>query len=109
MTTMVRPAKTAKSLAKRHDAALRALRNEIDRLDAEMLRLMTRRARLALQVGQVKKRDGRRVFDPERERRVLQRMAGANHGPLSATAIERIYREIIRQHRRLAQLAIIKR
>ncbi len=107
MTTMARATKTAKR-ATNHDAALRALRNEIDRIDTEMLRLLTRRAKLALQVGQVKKRDGRRVFDPERERRVLQHMIDANRGPLSATAIERIYREIIRQHRRLAQLAIIK-
>ena len=84
---------------------LERLRKRIDAIDDRLLRLLSRRAVLALQVGQVKKRDGKRVFDPERERLVLQRVAKANGGPLSATAVEKIFREVIRQHRRLAQLS----
>ncbi len=85
--------------------SLKALRREIDEIDEQILRLLTRRAELALRVGQVKKRGGKRVFDPERERTVLRRMAKANPGPLPARAVEDIYRAIVRQHRRLAQSA----
>ena len=87
---------------------LDSLRQEIDAIDDEILRLLSRRAALALQVGQVKKREGKRVFDPEREKAVLRRVAAANKGPLSTTAIEHIYREIVRQHRRLAQFVSLE-
>ena len=86
---------------------LEELRTQIDTLDDRLLRLLTERAQLALQVGQVKKRDGKRVFDPERERAVLKRMIDANRGPLPAGAVKKIFHEIVRQHRRLAQRATL--
>jgi len=91
--------------AKADERALVALRKEIDSIDGEILRLLARRARLALNVGQVKKIQGRRVYDPAREVAVLQHVIAANRGPLSPVAIERIFREIVRQHRRLAESA----
>jgi chorismate mutase/prephenate dehydratase len=91
--------------AEADDDALAVLRRRIDIIDDRILDLLARRAELALRVGQVKKTTGRRVFDPKRERTVLRRVVAANRGPLSATAIGRIFREIVRQHRRLAQLA----
>jgi chorismate mutase-like protein len=94
----------AKRRAAGTDDALVALREQIDRIDDDILRLLARRAELALRVGQAKKAQGRRVFDPKRERTVLRRVMAANRGPLSRGAIERIFREIVRQHRRLAQL-----
>ena len=81
------------------------LRQHIDLIDDELLRLLSRRARLALQVGRIKKRERKRVFDPERERTVLRRVVSANRGPLSDRAVEHIFREIVQQHRRLAQRA----
>ena len=89
--------------------ALRRLRDEIDEIDMQLLRLLARRAYLALRVGQVKKREGKRVFDPERERAVLRRIRAMNRGPLSPSAIEKIFREIVRQHRRLAQFVSLSR
>jgi chorismate mutase-like protein len=84
---------------------LEQLRKRIDVLDDRILRLLSDRAGLALQVGQVKKSQGKRVFDPKREREVLHRIAAANRGPLSATAVKRIFQEIVHQHRRMAQSA----
>ena len=87
---------------------LESLRRDIDAIDDNLLRLLAQRARLALRVGQVKKREGKRVFDPERERLVLRRVVAKHRGPLSPAAIEHIFREIVRQHRRLAQSASIR-
>ncbi len=39
------------------DAALLALRTQIDAVDRELLALLNRRAALALEVGELKKRD----------------------------------------------------
>ena len=85
--------------------ALQQHRNQIDRIDAHLLRLLNRRARLALQVGRLKKRRGLRVFDSTREQAILRRMSRANHGPLPAQAVRAIYQQILRAIRRLEQSA----
>jgi len=84
---------------------LEALRRRIDRVDVQLLRLLNTRARLGLQVGALKKQHGTRVFDPQRERAILQRLTRANHGPLSSRAIHAIYRQILQQVRRLEKSA----
>jgi len=84
---------------------LEQLRRHIDRLDRRLLELVNRRARLALRVGRIKKRQGRRLFDPARERAILRRLTDANRGPLSAGAVRAVYREIFRQIRRLEHSA----
>ena len=84
---------------------LQGLRNQIDRLDSQLLRLLNRRASLALRVGTLKKRQGRRRFDPQREQEILDRLMWINPGPLAAPAVRLIYREILRQIRRLEQSA----
>lgn len=80
------------------------LRTEIDRIDAEMLALLHRRARLAMQVGEVKRAGGLPVYDPSREAEILARatietVARGAAGALDAAAVRRIFRRIIRETR----------
>jgi chorismate mutase-like protein len=76
-------------------------RTEIDELDRELLRLLNRRARLAMKVGALKKAAGLPCCDPERELSVLTDLQKANAGPLDARAITRLFRRIIRESRDL--------
>jgi len=85
--------------------SVETLRRQIDRIDANILRLLNRRAALGLRVGMLKKRQGRHLFDPRRERTVLHQVTRANHGPLPPRAVRTIYREILRQIRRLERSA----
>jgi chorismate mutase / prephenate dehydratase len=71
------------------------IRQEIDRVDAEVVRLLNERARLALEVGRQKEEADAAVYVPARERDVLQRVAAHNAGPLPPHALRSIYREII--------------
>ena len=82
---------------------LQLLRRRIDRIDAQLLRLLNRRARVGMQVGRLKKQYGRRLFDPARERAILRQLTAQNGGPLSPSAVRAIYREILRQTRRVEQ------
>ncbi|MBI4341002.1 MAG: chorismate mutase [Candidatus Omnitrophica bacterium] len=84
----------------RASAKLRAVRQTIDRLDEQLLRLVNRRARLALKIGRIKKRRKWPVFDATREAFVLRRVQRANCGPLSSAAIRSIFRAILTQCRR---------
>ncbi|MBL8288423.1 MAG: prephenate dehydratase [Rubrivivax sp.] len=76
-------------------AGLQALRTQIDALDRELLALLNRRARLALEVGELKKRDGSPVFRPEREAQVIEGLKAANPGPLKSDSVAPIWREVM--------------
>ena len=85
---MTTPASTA-------DAELYAYRTQIDALDRDLLALLNRRATLAQQVGEVKKREGSVAFRPEREAQVIEGLKAANPGPLKADSVAPIWREIM--------------
>ena len=76
-------------------------RKEIDDIDAELLRLLNARARLALKVGALKQAADLPCRDPERERNVLQRLREMNYGPLDERAVNKVFRRIIRESRRV--------
>jgi len=76
-------------------------RREIDDIDAELLRLLNMRARLALKVGALKQAADIPFCDPDRERNVLQRLQQINCGPLDEQAVGKVFRRIIRESRRL--------
>ena len=78
-----------------NDEALAPLRAQIDAIDRELIELISRRARLADEVGRLKMADGALVYRPEREADVLRSVAALNPGPLSAPALEPIFREVI--------------
>jgi chorismate mutase / prephenate dehydratase len=74
---------------------LLSLRAQIDALDRELLALLNQRAGLALQVGEIKKREGSVVFRPEREAQVIDSLKAANPGPLATASVAPIWREIM--------------
>ena len=80
---------------RRPDAEIDALRARIDAVDDELAALLARRARLAEQVGERKRRNGwRSMADPDRERQILQRVAPLA-APLPPGHAAAIFREII--------------
>ena len=80
---------------------LPSLRKHIDRIDLHLLRLLNRRAQLALRVGTIKRQRRQPVFDPRRERMLLRQIVTANRGPLSKGSIRAIFQAILRQSRKL--------
>jgi chorismate mutase/prephenate dehydratase len=76
-------------------ADLAPLRVQIDDIDQQLLDLLNRRARVAEQVGEVKKREGTPFFRPDRVAQVIQKMESANTGPLKNAHVSAIWREIM--------------
>lgn len=74
---------------------LKIIRNRIDRMDEKILSFLNERAKLTQIIGRLKKDSKQAIYSPEREREVLRRLARLNRGPLSAGALEAIYREIM--------------
>lgn len=77
------------------------LRDQIDALDNQLLTLLNQRARLALEVGDIKRAEGSTVFRPEREAQVIRTLQESNPGPIKADAIAHIWREIMSSCRAL--------
>jgi chorismate mutase/prephenate dehydratase len=70
-------------------------RKAIDRLDADIVRLLNERTRHALAIGELKRKTGEEIYAPHRELAVLDRVARANGGPLPPESLRAIYREIM--------------
>ena len=86
----------SESVVQAKDAALEAVRSQIDRVDAELVRLLARRADLASQIGVIKGGDA--VYRPDREQQVLDRAVKESaecSSRLSASAVKSVFREIM--------------
>jgi chorismate mutase-like protein len=78
------------------------LRDDIDRVDEVLVRLLNERARVACEIGRIKKENGIEVYQPEREKQVLAHVRSvACEGPLGPDAIARLFERIIDEARRL--------
>ena len=83
-------------------ATLDDLRNDIDRVDEVLVRLLNERARVACEIGRLKKAQGIELYQPEREKQVLAHVRGvATEGPLGPEAIARLFERIIDEARTL--------
>lgn len=85
---------------------LEELRKSIDALDGQILDLVAERVRVVLQVGQYKRRNNIVVYDPERERTMLERLCGRAQHPLDADTVRRIFERLIDESRRIEQHSI---
>ena len=84
---------------------LAGFRDQIDRLDEQIVRLLNDRATCALQLGELKSHAGMKTYQPEREIAVLQHTRDTNGGPLGSDAITRLFERIIDENRRLERQA----
>ena len=74
---------------------LAVLRDQIDALDQELLALLNRRALVAEQVGEVKRREGSPFYRPDRVAQVIARIQQRNTGPLKNEHVGAIWNEIM--------------
>jgi chorismate mutase/prephenate dehydratase len=70
-------------------------RARIDEIDRQLLRLLSQRAELSLEIGRAKRESGEPVLVPQREQEILEELARLNPGPLSAGAIRAIWSEVL--------------
>ncbi len=74
---------------------LSELRAQIDKIDNQLLRLLSERADLVHNIGAIKKEAGAEIYAPEREQQLLDSLFARNEGRLTPESIRAIYREIM--------------
>jgi len=76
-------------------------RKTIDGIDDQLLSLFNQRAQTVVSLGRAKRKLGKKLFDPDRERDILARVARLNPGPLPQESVARLFERIIDESRRL--------
>jgi chorismate mutase len=88
-------------------SSLDALREEIDKIDEVIVRLLDSRARAAYAIGRLKHELGKPVYEPQREAAVLAHVRKVNEslgGPLDGDVIARFYERIMDEMRRIQRI-----
>lgn len=91
--------------ASRGEAQVDELRRRIDQIDDQLMRLLNARSACAVEIGRVKRRIGMAVYQPDREKWILDRAERNNPGPLDSGAVRRVFERVIDESRRLERLA----
>ena len=74
---------------------LKEKRKKIDLIDRKLLTLLNQRLRIALESGEIKKKREEKIYDPGREKEVLEKLKLKNKGLLKNEDLEKIFRVII--------------
>jgi chorismate mutase / prephenate dehydratase len=83
--------------------SLAALGKEIERLDRDLIKLLSERAKVAQRQAKARQASGQALYDPLDEDQTIRRVLESNKGPLSEEAVRHIYREILGSARNLTK------
>ncbi len=75
---------------------LAQLRDKIDEINLEILKLLNERAENVQEIGRQKKKQGVKRFDPVRERQSLDLIIQHHNGPFEASTIKHVFKEIFK-------------
>ena len=82
---------------------LQQLRDAIDKIDRQIVELLAERLRLVIKVGELKLAHQLPVYDPNRERELIERVTRAVADPMTPGMAQRIFECIIQESRSLEQ------
>jgi len=87
------------------EAQVANLRRRIDQIDDQLMKLLNSRSACAVEIGRIKRGLGMAVYQPDREKWILDRVEKNNPGPLDSNALRRVFERVIDESRRLERLA----
>lgn len=70
-------------------------RKKIDELDRKLAALLNERAKAAVEIGRLKRNTDLPIYEPDRERAVIENVKRSNTGPLAGRDLEQIYERIM--------------
>jgi chorismate mutase len=71
------------------------LREGIDQIDCKIVGLLNDRAKLALEIRELKPQVNWGLYDPKREEQIFTNLAQCNDGPLYADNLREVYETIL--------------
>jgi chorismate mutase-like protein len=81
-------------------------RRRIDEIDRKLVELLNERSHCALEIGKLKQQANLPLYQPDREKEVIQNAEQNNKGPLTDAAIRRLFERIIDEARSAERTAM---
>ena len=81
-------------------------REEIDKVDSQIVGLLEKRMDLALEVAKYKSSTGKPIYDREREQQKLEKLGGMAHGEFNSKSVQEIFTQIMSISKRYQYRAI---
>lgn len=75
---------------------LNHLRDRIEAINIEILKLLSERGEIAKQIGEDKRKQGTAIYDPEREKEMINMLLDKNDGPFDDNVIKQLFKEIFK-------------
>jgi chorismate mutase/prephenate dehydratase len=75
--------------------SLKKIRDSIDKIDSQIVAALNKRAKLVLDIANLKAKQDKKVFSPKREAMILRRIKKLNKGPLKNKDLEFIFKDIL--------------
>lgn len=82
-------------------------RKKIDELDEKLVELLNERAHAAREIGRLKRKTSMPIYEPDRERVVLEQVHDVNRGPLEHRHLMQIYERILDVMRNIQKEEIV--
>ncbi|MEC0124892.1 bifunctional 3-deoxy-7-phosphoheptulonate synthase/chorismate mutase [Paenibacillus pabuli] len=73
---------------------LEQLRGRLSEINHSLLHLLSERAQITQEIGQIKEKQGVPKYDPVREKEMLEELTAANPGPFQDDAIKLLFKQI---------------
>lgn len=81
-------------------------RSKIDEIDRRLVELLNERSRCVVEIGRIKQISGEPLYQPDREKQVLDGVVNANPGPLPDAAVRRLFERILDEARSVERAAM---
>ncbi len=79
-------------------------RKRIDELDEQIVHLLAQRAAAAVEIGKLKQSSSAPIYEPQREKEVIEHVRQVNQGPLSGAQVQDVYERLMDVMRELQRL-----
>lgn len=89
--------------------SLEELRNELDRIDPQIIQLYEERMSVCEEVGQIKIEEGRKVFDRNREQQKLAQVTREAKDPFYKKGLTELFEQLMSQSRKLQYQLLTKK
>jgi chorismate mutase len=88
------------------DKTIENWRRKIDEIDRQLVDLLNERSRCVVEIGKIKQASGDALYQPDREKQVLDGAVSANPGPLPDAAIRRVFERILDEARSVERVVM---
>jgi chorismate mutase len=82
-------------------------RKKIDEIDRKLVEMLNERAQAAQEIGRLKRNSELPIYEPDRERVVLEQVQAMNRGPLENRHLMQIYERIMDVMRNIQKREIV--